>query len=437
MLEYRDDMHPRRGEPHAEPMRKTAAPTRKAHLATASQARRPSARRTAGSAGEPGEQDPAATPAFPEIWPDGLRHDLASSDSETLSLSSLLALADDDDMRRWDSLSLGYTGPRGAPWLRGAIAHRHAAIEADAVVVCAGAQEALSCVAQALLEPGDHAVVVLPIYGPSERAVTALCEATGVPLAGRSGWRLDVDRVAAALRPSTQAVFVNFPNSPTGAVLEAAELDALVALCRRHGLWLVNDEVYRQTDPSADGVPMVADVYERGISINGLSKGFGLPGLRVGWVTCRDQALLVRVLAAKNALSTCVAATSEVLASIALRAEPTIVARTRAIGERNRQRLTTLLDRLPDLFEADLSRNLAFAFPRYSGPEGSDRLATRLLRQAGLHLLSASLWRSPLALLPTDHVRIGLGHLKHGPGLDALETYLSGQGRPPPRSCPV
>jgi aspartate/methionine/tyrosine aminotransferase len=148
-------------------------------------------------------------------------------------------------------------------------------------------------------------------------------------------------------------------------------------------------------------------------------------------VACRDRALLVRVLAAKNALSTCIAATSEVLATIALRAEPAIIARTRAIGQRNRERLTVLLDRLPDLFESDASRNLAFAFPRYRDPEGSDRLAMRLLRHAGLHLLPASLWRSPLTMLPTDHVRIGLGHVKHGAGLDALETYLIGNSRSP------
>ncbi len=389
------------------------------------------AARTVGSVEGRTDQDHAETSTFPGHWPDGVRYDLASSDSETLSLSSLLALAQADDVERWDNLSLGYSDPRGAPWLRVAIARRHPIIEPEAVVVCAGAQEALSCAARALLEPGDHAVVVVPIYGPSERAVTSLCETTGVPLERTSGWRLDIDRVAAALRPSTRVVFCNFPNSPTGAVLDAAELGELVALCRRHGLWLVNDEVYRQTDATADGLPMVADLYARGVSINGLSKGFGLPGLRVGWVACWDRALLARVEVAKTALSTCVAAASEVLATIALRAEPAIVARTTAIGHRNRQRLTALLDRLPELFDTDASRNLAFAFPRYRDPEGSDRLTTRLLRQAGLHILPASLWRSPLAALPMDHVRIGLGHVKHGPGLDALEISLSSHGRAP------
>lgn len=431
MLGHRNDMLPRRREPDAELMSKIAASKRKALRAASVERDRPAACRPVHSAVGQVERDAAEDSTHPGHCPDSVRYDLASSDSEALSLSSLLALAQADDVERWDKLSLGYTDLRGAPWLRGAIARRHSMIIPDAVVVCAGAQEALSCVAQALLVAGDHIVVVVPMYGASERAISNLGATTGVPLASASGWRLDIDRVAAALRPSTRAVFTNFPNSPTGAVLESSELDELVALCRRFGLWLVNDEVYRQTDPLVDALPMVADVYERGVSINGFSKGFGLPGLRVGWVACRDQALLARVQVAKNALSTCVAATSEVLASIALRAEPAIVARTRAIGQRNRQHLMTLLDRLPNFFEADNVRNLAFGFPRYRGPEGSDRLAMRLLRHASLHLLPASLWSSPLAALPMDHVRIGLGHIRHGPGLDALETYLSGNGSSP------
>ena len=371
-----------------------------------------------------------AFPAFPVFSgqeTDGVRHDLTSSDSETWSLPSLLALAAPDDFERWNNLSLGYTDPRGTAELREAIARRHATLGSENIVVCAGAQEALSCVVRALLNPGDHAVVILPIYPPSERAVTAACAATGVPLTEGGGWRLDLDRVAAALRPSTKAVIANFPNSPTGATLDRAELEDLVALCRRHGLWLVNDEVYRQTDvPRAAGPPMLADIYERGISINGLSKGFGMPGLRVGWVACSGPCLLRRVTVVKAGLSTCVAAASEVLGTIALRAEAQVLDRTRIIGQRNRTRLAALLDALPDLFEIDDLPNLAFAYPRYRGSEGSDQLTRRLAQHAGLHLLPASLWSSPLATLPTRYVRIGLGHAKNGPALDALAAYLTG-----------
>lgn len=380
-------------------------------------------------------------------WGRGARHDLSASDSETLTLAELLDLARPDDVERWQGLGFGYTQPHGAPWLRAAIADRHTELEADDVLCCAGAQEALSCVAAALLNPGDHAVIVLPIYHPSERAITSLCDATGVVLraqaggvqaggaqdggaqdggsAGGGGWRLDPEAIESALRPNTRLVLMNFPNSPTGAAIDAATLDAVVALCRRRGLWLVNDEVYAQTATVPAAAPgLVADLYERGVSVNALSKSFGLPGLRVGWAACRDRTVLARALLAKSMLSSCLAASSEVLAHVALAAEGRIVGRTRAIGQRNLARLQTLFARLPEVFEAEVPDNLAFSFPRYRGADGATQFTRRLALEAGLLLLPASLWNSQLGEVPGERVRISLGHARCLPALVELEQRL-------------
>ncbi|MFC6789622.1 aminotransferase class I/II-fold pyridoxal phosphate-dependent enzyme [Methylobacterium komagatae] len=251
-------------------------------------------------------REPFALANFLSRWVPSVRHDLASSDSETTTLSDLLDLAGQDDLERWHELGFGYLDPRGAEWLRHTVAARHERLAADDVVCCAGAQEALAAVVAALLTPHDHAVVVLPIYQPSEEAVTALCTATGVALRATDGWCLDVGAVEAALRPQTKLVLMNMPNSPTGATLDAATMDDLVALCRRRGLWLVSDEVYRHTLDRSHGLgatPAVADLYERGISIDSLSKGYGLAGLRVGWIACRDRRLLAAALNAKNRMS--------------------------------------------------------------------------------------------------------------------------------------
>ena len=378
-----------------------------------------------------------ALAAFLARWSAGIRHDLAASDSETLPLSALLALADAEDQRRWDALDLGYADPRGAPWLREAIARRHAGLTADDVLCCAGAQEAAACLMGALLTPDDHAVVVLPLYQPSEQAVTARCAATGVPLADDGAWTLDLDRLAAALRPNTKLVLANFPNSPTGASLPRAALDALVALCRRRGLWLVIDEVYRETDMAPP--PAVVEVYERGISVDGLSKGFGLPGLRVGWIACRDRALLARTLAVKSGLSSCLSSASEVLAHVALRNSEPILARTREIGRRNRARLDALLARHGALLAPDGGHNLAFAFPRYRGGD-ADVFAADLARSRGLLILPAALWRSPLGPLPVDHLRISLGHARVASALEVLDSHLATlliESRTRPALCPV
>lgn len=368
--------------------------------------------------------EPFALAAFLSRWVPTVRHDLASSDSQTLTLPELLDLAKPEDLHRWETLGFGYLDPRGAPWLRATIADRYRGLGSDDVLCCAGAQEALACVVGSLLTPRDHAVVVLPIYQPSEEAVTARCAATGILLREDEGWRLDIDSISEALRPNTKLVLMNVPNSPTGAVLDRDTLSALVDLCRSRGLWLVNDEVYQHTDPrGAARPPSVADLYERGVSIDSLSKGFGLAGLRVGWIAARDRQLLAAALNTKNRMSSCLSATSEVLAHVALKAEDQVLGRSRAIGERSRQCLQALIDRHPDMLEADPSENLAFAFPRYRGGN-TDFFALGLARDADILVLPSTLWRSRLAPVPMDRLRIGLGRLGAPCAFDALDAHL-------------
>jgi aspartate/methionine/tyrosine aminotransferase len=362
-------------------------------------------------------------------WQGATRHDLSASHLQTLSLSELLALATPEEHRQWTELALDYSTPDGSPALRALVAARHERLSADDIVCCAGAQEALTASAHALLAPGDHAVIVLPIYQPAESALTERTVATGVPLEP-GGFTLDVDRVAASIRPGTRVILTNFPNSPTGAVLSPATQADLISLCRRHGIWLINDEVYRETVTHREHqAAPVADVYERGVSINGLSKGFGLPGCRVGWVACRDRSLLARVTLAKAGLSGCLSAPSELLAGIALRAEPLLTTRARALGAINRRCLDGLLGHYPDVFEPDPPRSLALAFPRYLGPDGASAFASRLVQETGVLVLPGRLWRSPLAAqlqaITDDRLRISLGQRSVPGAIRAIDTFLT------------
>ena len=363
--------------------------------------------------------------AFLGRWHAVTRHDLSASHSQTLSLAALLSLATELELAEWDALPLSYSTPEGGQSLRCLIAARYQTCSAAEVICCAGAQESMACLANALLQPGDHAIVVLPIYQPLETVVTDRVNATGVPLDPGS-FTLDLDRVAAAIRPQTRMILTNFPNSPSGATLDPASQAALVALCRARGIWLVNDEVYRTTvtNPAVQGPPIV-DAYERGVSIDALSKGFGLPGLRVGWIACRDAALRGQIGTAKAAMSSCLAAPSELLARIALREAPRLVARSRAIGAANWQRFDLLMERHAKLFDAGPSRNLAFAFPRYLGRDGVDDFAAGLARRAGVLILPSSLWRTPLGPVPDDRFRISMGQSAVPDGLDAMAEFLA------------
>ena len=365
---------------------------------------------------------------FLSNWHHATEHHLSASECETMALADLLALADAADRARWETLNLAYTDPGGAPWLRETLAASCTAVGPDRIMCFAGAQEALYATLRAVQEPGGHAVVVLPSYQSMETLLLSLGAATGVALGERDGWSLDIDAVAAAIRPETRIVAISFPNNPTGKQLERERFEALVALCRRHGIWLLSDEVYRLTerDPT-HRLPQAADAYERGISLGATSKAYGLPGLRIGWVACRDTALMGRLATVRQYLSTCSAGPSEVLASIALKAAPVILGRNRAIADANLLRLHAVLARHPDLFECRAPDGGVVCYPRYLGAEGVERFVARMAA-AGVLLLPASVFRSELMALPTDRFRIGFGRSSFVAGLEAMERALPGQG---------
>jgi aspartate/methionine/tyrosine aminotransferase len=360
-------------------------------------------------------------------WQSTARHHLTASDSETLTLAELLAMADAEDRWRWETMQLGYTDPRGAPWLRQAIAAGYERATAETIVCFAGGQEGIHAAMHALLGRGDHAIVVTPNYQSTETIPASLCEVSGVALDPARGWTLDVDEVAAAVRPSTKLVSINFPNNPTGKILERDRFDALITLCRRHGIWLFSDEVYRliERDPTRR-LPPAVDAYERGISLCVLSKSFGLPGLRIGWIAGRDRALLERMERAKHYLSICNAAPCEVLAQIALKAGDRILSRNRRIATDNIERLNEFFADHADLFDWYVPDGGVVGYPRYKGPDGVESLCSALLHRQGVLLLPASLYRSELLATPSDRFRIGFGRSDLARGLQAMRAGLDG-----------
>lgn len=363
-------------------------------------------------------------------WEFRAQHHLTASDAQTMTMCELLALAEPDDLRAWENLALGYTETRGAPALRAAIAESYATADPDDVLVFAGPGEGLTSTFRALLGRDDHAVVVIPNYQSAETVPAALCDTTGVPLRAADGWALDVDAVAAVLRPNTKVLAVNFPNNPTGAVPDHDTWQALLELVAHHGIHLFSDEIYRgvETDPAVT-LPNATDLYERAISLNGVSKAYGLPGLRIGWVITRDRALLDRVEQVKHYGSICGSAPSEVLAQIAVKARASLFARTRRRIADNLPLFRQFFDRHPDLFTYAPPRGGCVCFPRYTGEDGVESFCHDALHQAGVLLLPASIYQSALGPVPQDRFRIGVGRTGAEAALAALEDFLA-RGRP-------
>ncbi|MBV6749694.1 aminotransferase class I/II-fold pyridoxal phosphate-dependent enzyme [Pseudomonas chlororaphis] len=361
-------------------------------------------------------------------WEFSARYHMTASDAQSLTIKELLALADAPDREAFETLSLGYTQTFGAPELLEVIASTYERLAPADLLCFAGAEEGLYVAMHALLDKGDHAIVVTPNYQSSETIPLSLCEVTGVALDPEQGWTLDIEAVAAAIRPNTRLISINFPHNPTGKILERERFDALVNLCRQHGIYLFSDEAYRLLGLGEGGqLPAVADVYERGLSLAVMSKPYGLPGLRIGWIACQDRGLLSRMERMKHYLSICNAGPSEVLARIALKAREPILARIHQLMRHNLELLDGFFREFEALFEWYRPDGGCIAYPRYLGAEGVERFATDLVERTGVLLLPSSIYESALGPVPQDRFRIGYGRAHMEEGLEVFANYLRGR----------
>ncbi|MCA2185989.1 pyridoxal phosphate-dependent aminotransferase [Nonomuraea cavernae] len=358
-------------------------------------------------------------------WEFTARYHLTASDAQTMTLAELLTYADDADRSAFHHLSLGYTETFGDPALRDVIADTYDHADADDVICFAGAQEALYLAMKVLLGPGDHAVVLTPNYQSAETVPLALCEVTGVALDADRDWALDLDKVVAAIRANTRLISVNFPNNPTGKVIDAADFAALARLCDERGIHLFSDEVYRglERDP-ARTLPQAADLSEHALSLNVTSKALGLPGLRIGWITCRDRELRARLERAKHYTTICNSAPSEILARIALKARNSILDRNRDLITANLPAFDAFFAEFADDFDWRAPDGGCVAYPRYRGADGVEAFCTRLVQEAGVLLLPASIYRSELTATPADRFRIGIGRRDAEECLTAFAQWM-------------
>jgi aspartate/methionine/tyrosine aminotransferase len=344
---------------------------------------------------------------------------LSSSDCESVALVELLAL-EDDARERLDTLRLGYTEVPGSEELREAIAAIYTTAGAGDVVALAAAEEGIFAVEHAVLGPGDHAVVEVPCY---ESALN-VARSTGadVDVWQRSytdGWAYDVDELERLLRPNTRLVYVNTPHNPTGTSMPRGVLDRLVELCAERDAVLFCDEVYRELehDP-ATRLPAACDLYDRAVSLGTVSKTYGLPGLRTGWIACRDDALREAVVAVKLYTTICSSAPSELLSALALRHRERFVERNRTLVLDNLALADAFVERHTGLVEWVRPTASPIGFPRLAVPD-TQAFCEELAAEAGVLLLPGEVYDVPA------HVRLGLGRVHVPEALERLERYVA------------
>ncbi|MDJ1463841.1 aminotransferase class I/II-fold pyridoxal phosphate-dependent enzyme [Nitratireductor sp. GZWM139] len=358
-------------------------------------------------------------------WEFNARHHMTASDMESMTLGELTQMAGPAAREQLDSLWLGYTETWGAPDLREAIAATYDGLSASNILCFAGAEEGIYAAMRVMLTPDDHAIVSVPNYQAAETVPLGLCAVTGVPLLEDENWRLDLDAVRAAIRPNTKLISVNLPNNPTGALMPQDDFAELVEICRAHDLYLFSDEVYRLLErDESKRLPQAAEIYEKGISLNVMSKAYGLPGLRIGWIASPDTALLLKFERYKHYLSICNSAPSERLAVMALSVSDRILARNRALIAENLEKMDAFFADHADLFDWTRPDGGCVAYPRYRGADGVEAFCRDLVEEQGVLLLPASVYHSELMDAPAGRFRIGFGRRGIDAGLTAMRAFL-------------
>ncbi|CAN5395401.1 aminotransferase [soil metagenome] len=358
--------------------------------------------------------EPFALERLQSIWENRVAWNLSESGVHPLRVEEVAGSA--DERAAILAQELGYGQTNGTPDLRSAIAALYPGATTDHILVTNGGSEA-NCVAlMHLIRPGDEVVMMAPNYMQAPGLVRALggsllpWRLAGGPDEGR--WRMDLEALAALVTPRTRAIFICNPNNPTGARMTEADLDEVCRIASRNGAWVIADEIYRGAE--LDGVETASawGRYERVLVTSGLSKAYGLPGLRIGWVM-GPPALIDELWGVHDYTTIAPGVLSDRLARIALAPakRELLIARTRGIVGANYPVVKRWIDRRRGLISHVAPEAGAIVFIRYRHPINSSTLIARLREERSL------------LVVPGDHFEMD-GYLRLGFGSDP--DYLNG-----------
>lgn len=289
---------------------------------------------------------------------------LSSSDCETWSVDELLDIAGEGSREELKKLRFSYTESRGHPELLDSIDAGYGVGREGLVVGCP--EELIFLFMNSFLQPGDGVVCISPAYQSLYELPRSIgCEVSFWSLSPSSDgtWRADTDRLESLLmRPRTKLLVVNFPHNPTGYMPTSDQLEVIARLAAEHGVTIFSDEMYRGLEPEGYELPTLAG-RSGAVALGGLSKGMGLPGLRVGWLASRKRDVIDTVLAMKDYTTICNSAPGEFFAICALRNAERLLRRNREILSLNANLAARLFERFRDVVQWFPAAGGPTAFP--------------------------------------------------------------------------
>ncbi|MEP2668012.1 MAG: aminotransferase class I/II-fold pyridoxal phosphate-dependent enzyme [Cyclobacteriaceae bacterium] len=343
---------------------------------------------------------------------------LSSSDCEPLRLNELLELADEKSRDEWDALKLGYTESKGDPEFRNEISKLYSSISSDDVLVLVP-EEGIFIAMNVLLDKGDHVVTTFPGY----QSLYQIAADIGCNI---SKWEPDqhlkfqVQDLKALVTDTTQLIVINFPHNPTGALISENELKEIVNFASERGITIFSDEMYRFMEyDEKDRLPSVSDLYDNAISLFGLSKTFGLPGLRMGWLTTRNKKFMEKLITFKDYTTICNNAPGEKLGTIALQHKDKLIQRSLNIIQSNLVLLKNFSQRHKEWFLWKTPQAGSIAFPELKIKGSVMDFCQNLVKEKGVMLLPHDVYD-----FSRHHVRVGFGRKNLPEVLNVFEEYL-------------
>lgn len=344
---------------------------------------------------------------------------LSSSDCDGLKQSDLLAYADLETKTLWNDLTLGYTESLGHPLLRGEVVKLYTNVSPNQILV-AVPEEGIFLSLNAILKEGDHVICTFPGYQSLYEIAEGIgCKVTKWMPNEDQGWRFDPDFLVRSIQSNTKLLVFNFPHNPTGYLPTIEEYNMILDIAKKHNLYVVSDEMYRFLEfDSQNRLPSACEVYDKAVSLFGMSKTFGMAGVRIGWVVTKDEELFAKIATMKDYTTICSSASSEILSIIALQAKDILVKNHLQRITRNLKLLETFFAKYSNMFSWVKPRAGTICFPQIKTGSAYD-FCQRVVNEANIMILPSKVYD-----YDDKHLRIGFGRENFPEALSKFEEFL-------------
>lgn len=364
---------------------------------------------------------------------------LCCSDCDGLSQRELLSLADSECLNLWKNLNLGYTTSKGHPLLRQEIAKLYNGISSEDVLVCAP-EEGIFIAMNCLIKEKDYAICAFPgyqsLYEIAEYLKSNVLYWNIIESKKKNAgtqqfaedWEFNIDDLSSyfyhLFRDRIDAkikLVINFPHNPTGYLPKKEDFLKIIEIVKDNGDYVFSDEMYRFLEfDENDRLPSACEVYDKAISLFGMSKTFGMAGVRIGWLVTKDKELMKKLETFKDYTTICNSAPSEILSLIALRNKDLIIKENLKTIKRNLEDLDDFFNEYQNFFSWARPKAGTVCFPKLLISENSYEFCERVRKEASILLLPSTEYN-----YGNKHFRIGFGRKNMPEVLAKFMKYLS------------